>query len=199
MKAANVEFLHQKKQERQSDVPDENLLYACEVGELEALGLLFERHREVVYRFLARLAGTNAQDLDDLVQMTFLQVQKSARKFRGKSSVKSWILGISANVAKHYIRTDVRRKKAIGAYGETLRDSAAGPCDQAEHGELLRKLSEAVEELPYKLRVVFVLCGMEGYSGSEAAKVLGIPTGTARRRLHESRKRLKRAFDWSDK
>jgi len=199
MKTANVEFLHKKKEETQAEVPDENLLYACEAGELESLGLLFERHRDTVYRFLSRLSGTNEQDLDDLVQTTFLELKRSARTFRGRSSVKSWILGIAANVARHHIRGEVRQRKLMGAYGKISNETMSSPQKSAEHSELLRRLAGEIDKLPYKLRVVFVLCSMEGMSGTEAAQVLGLRPGTVRRRLHESRKRLRRAFEWSEK
>ena len=198
MKTAKVDFRKHKSQRSASEVPDVNLLYACGEGELEALGLLFERHRDSVYRFLSRLSGMNTQDLDDLVEMTFLQVQRSIPTFRARASVRNWILGIAANVARHHIRGEVRRKNLVMAYSDIPRQPEASPQDSAVHGETFRRLADAVENLPYKQRVVFVLCCLEGVAGSEVAKILGLRQGTVRRRLHEARKRLVKALEWSE-
>jgi RNA polymerase sigma-70 factor, ECF subfamily len=194
MKTTNVEFLHERK-ETPAEVPDSALVFACGRGELEALGILFERHRVAVYRFLSRLAGTDAQDLDDLVQTTFIEVQKSAKSFKGNAAVRSWILGISANVVKHHVRSDSRRKAALRVYREVPRADSATPHDYLERGDLVDRLAEAVEGLSYKNRVAFALCDLEGLGREEAAKSLGIRVGTLWRRLHDARKQLKAALE----
>ena len=196
MKTNNVEFIHRKKEER-VEVPDVALVYAVGQGELEALGLLFERYNLDVYRFLSRLSGTRQQELDDLVQETFLQVQKSARTYKEKSSVKNWIFGIAVNVVRHHVRSEVRRKRLIKVFQELPANAAESPFDEAERRQRMEALSAAVRNLPYKLRTVFVVCDLEGVSGVEAARLLGLRQGTVWRRLHEARKALRSAADTS--
>ncbi len=198
MKTSNVEFIHRKKEER-VEVPDVALVYACGQGELEALGLLFERYNNDVYRFLSRLSGTRQQELDDLVQETFLQVQKSARTYKEKSSVKNWIFGISVNVVRHHVRSEVRRKRLIKVFQEQPTETSSSPFDEAQRRQQMEALSEAVRNLPYKQRTVFVVCDLEGVSGVEAARLLGLRQGTVWRRLHEARKALRSALGREDR
>jgi RNA polymerase sigma-70 factor (ECF subfamily) len=65
------------------------------------------------------------------------------------------------------------------------------PDDAASQSEILAYLGNAIARLPHDLRVAFVLCDVEGTSGTEAARALSIPEGTLYRRVHEARKRLK--------
>jgi RNA polymerase sigma-70 factor (ECF subfamily) len=174
---------------------DEALLSACAAGEISALGELFDRYHALVHRFLARLSCTEDQDLDDLVQATFLRAYRSAGQFSGRSQVRTWLLGVAGNAARHHIRHEVRRRAWISAFAERSEErEAPGPDVSAERREALTRLAAALEKLPHELRVVFVMCDVEEIRGAEAARVLGVPEGTIWRRLHEARKALRAAL-----
>src|SRR5690606_76011 len=65
------------------------------------------------------------------------------------------------------------------------------PTDRlAEQRELVRRIPAALARLPHELRVVYAMVELEQLSGAEAARVLGIPPGTAWRRLHQARRAL---------
>lgn len=194
----NIQFIHHAK-EKQVEKSDVGLVYSCGMGELEALGLLFERYHKIIYRFLARMSGTDYQDLDDLVQNTFLEISRSAHRFKRRSSVKSWILAIAANVARNHVRSEIRRKRFLKIYNESPPTSSKTPQDSIEHNQIMDRLSEAIENLSYKLRVVFVMCDLEEISGVETARVLGLREGTVWRRLHEARKQLCAAIEQGNK
>lgn len=173
------------------EMSDEALLAACAVAEPAALGALFDRHAVCVHRFLARVAPAGRGDLDDLVQMTFVEVWKSSSRFRGTGSARSWILGIAANVARHHARGEARRSSAMRDLAEVPPPRAPRPDEQAARGQLVERLAEAVRRLPHDLRVAFVLCDVEGIPGAAAARALGVREGTMWRRLHDARKRLR--------
>jgi RNA polymerase sigma-70 factor (ECF subfamily) len=179
-------------------VPDDALLARFVRGEAEALGELFDRYHRATYRFLARLTGAAAADLDDLVQAVFVEVARAARRFDGRSTTRTWIFGIAVNVARHHVRGAVRRRRVI-AEQESERPSQVPGADRpdrnAEHRELLAALDRAIRALPDALREVFVACEIEGLSGVEAAKVLGVAEGTVFRRLHEARKALRAVLE----
>jgi len=178
-----------------TDLSDEALVAACAVGESAALGALFDRYHAHVRRFLARMSGTDDRDLDDLVQSTFLEVQRSAAGFGGRAAVRSWILGIAANVVRHHVRTEIRRRTlTAGLLDEPARDSTSP--DAALHDrQLIDLVLEAQQQLPHDLRVVFVMCDLEDVPDGEAAGLLGIRPGTLWRRLHEARKALRAALE----
>lgn len=174
-------------------VSDSALLGACAGGDQKALAHLYDRHHVQVWRFLARLLGTGCPEVDDLVQSTFVEVWRSAPRFQGRSHVRSWILGISHNLARRHMRDGSRRRAAMAA----LRDvtpQAFEPEGGWQDKLLLERLENALQQLSPKLRATFVLCDLEGITGVEAARILGTRPGTAWRRLHEARAKLRVAL-----
>jgi RNA polymerase sigma-70 factor (ECF subfamily) len=174
---------------------DAALLAACALGDQAALGTLFDRHHGAVYRFIARLSQTNAADLDDLVQNTFLTVQRSARRYQGRSAVRTWILGIAANTVRREARSRGRRQRLAAVMAETPRTAPQTVDTLVDQRQAVAHLQQALAELPEKFRVCFVLCQLEGVPGPEAAAILGIRVGTLYRRIHTARKRLSAALE----
>ena len=108
------------------EMSDDALLAACAMGDAAALGALFDRHHAGVYRFIGRLSQTDPADLDDLVQTTFLTVQRSARKYRGRSTVRTWLFGIAVNVVRREARSRGRRRRlALAVSAEPTSSPAA--------------------------------------------------------------------------
>jgi RNA polymerase sigma-70 factor (ECF subfamily) len=173
---------------------DEALVAACATGDRRALGDLFDRHQAAVYRFLSRISRARHDDLDDLVQTTFVSVLQAANSYRRGSTVRTWLFGVAANVARHHARSGQRRKTLLSRAKEEPTEFASGPDQTFERRELLRRLDRALNQLPPDQRVAFVICDLEEVRGVEAARVLGVPEGTLFRRLHEARKALKLAI-----
>lgn len=177
------------------EMSDEALLAACAVGDAPALGALFDRHRAAVHRYISRLAGTGARDIDDLVQQTFVAVPRTAPKFGGRSSVRTWIFGIASNVVRHHVRAEIRRRAATTRYADQPSVVPSGPHEVARRRQLFASLERALVELPLPQREAFVLCDLEEVPGADAARTLGIREGTLWWRLAEARKALRRALE----
>jgi RNA polymerase sigma-70 factor (ECF subfamily) len=175
---------------------DQELVTAIGRGDAAALATLFARYRPVVHRFLGRLGGGDDRERDDLLQATFIEVQRSAARFAGRSSVRTWILGVAANVMRHHVRSSVRRRQLHQAAAEAgpATPSSVAPDQLFERRELLARLSAAVAQLPSGLREPFVMCELEEVPGPEVARVLDLREGTLWRRLHEARRRLRTAL-----
>jgi RNA polymerase sigma factor (sigma-70 family) len=174
-----------------ASITDDVLLARCATGHGAALGELFDRHNVLIYRFLTRMLGAGHPDLDELVNETFLNVHRSAAKFRGHSSVKTWITAIAANVARHHIRGESRRRAFLRVFQIQRQDDSLDATHVSEQRDLVRRLGRLVAALPADLRVVFVMCDLEEIPGAEAARALSVPEGTLWRRLHEARKALR--------
>ena len=176
-----------------SELSDEALLAACGVGDTAALGALFDRHHEAVYRLISRLLRTDAGEIDDLVQQTFLAAWRSAKKFSGRGAVRSYLFGIAANTVRHHIRSNVRRRAALADIPPPpdphMPDAAAARAQQ------VHRLAAALERLPDDLRIVYVMCDLEEVPGVEAARALDLRAGTLWRRLHEARRALRDAIE----
>ncbi|MCE9574647.1 MAG: RNA polymerase sigma factor [Deltaproteobacteria bacterium] len=176
-----------------SDISDEALLAACGVGDPAALGALFDRHHDAVYRLISRLLSTEPSAIDDLVQTTFLEVWRAARTFRGIGSVRSFLFGIAANAVRHHIRGATRRRSAIAAMPEPA--PGRRPDELVARDQLVGRLATALAALPHDLRAAFVLCDLEDVPGVDAARALDVRPGTLWRRLHEARRALRAALD----
>lgn len=176
-----------------SDISDEALLAACGVGDTAALGALFDRHHEAVYRLISRLLRTEPSEIDDLVQQTFLEAWRSARKYTGRGAVRSYLFGIAANAVRHHIRGAVRRRNALAEVPPP--PTGGAPDDAAMRAQQVHRLAAALEQLPPDLRVVYVMCDLEEVPGVDAARALGLRAGTLWRRLHEARRALREAID----
>jgi RNA polymerase sigma-70 factor (ECF subfamily) len=174
---------------------DEALLAACGTGDLTALDTLFERFHGDVYRFVGRLLGIDELARDDLVQGTFLEARQAAKRFRATSSVKTWILGIAANLARHHLRGERRLRDKHARYAEGLALVSPRPDEQAEQRELLRAIEAALAALPPDLQIAFILCDLEEIPGVEVARAIGVPQGTLWRRLHVARKAVRAAVE----
>lgn len=177
------------------EMSDEALLAACATGDAPALGALFDRFHLAVYRFAGRLPMTDDLARDDLVQATFLEVRRSAPSFRGTSSVKTWILGVAANVARHMLRAERRRRVHQARYLERITAAPELLDTQLERRKLLGRIAEALAQLPRDQQIAFILCDLEQLPGVEVARVLDVPEGTLWRRLHMARKAMREAIE----
>ncbi len=176
-----------------ADISDEALLAACGVGESAALGALYDRHHEAMYRLVSRMLRSERAEIDDLVQTTFIEAWRSAKKYSGKGTVKSFLYGIAANTVRHHVRSNRRRRDALAELPEPLH--GASPEAAVSRGQQVQRLGAAVERLPHDLREAYVLCDLEDVPGVDAARILDIRPGTLWRRLHDARKFLRDAID----
>jgi RNA polymerase sigma factor (sigma-70 family) len=174
---------------------DEALLAACGTGDSAALGALFDRFHDVVYRFAGRLTTTDDVARDDLVQATFLEVRRTAASFRGTSAVRTWILGVAANVARHAQRSERRRRARQAVYLDQMTTVPMQVDEQVEQRRLLARIEHALANLSRDHQIAFILCDLERLPCGEVARVLEIPEGTLWRRLHTARKAMRDAIE----
>jgi RNA polymerase sigma-70 factor (ECF subfamily) len=171
-----------------AQISDAGLVAACAAGDRAARGLLFARHVDAIHRFVARMRASDASEVEDLVQITFVRALQSARRFRG-TSARSWLYGIAANVVREHARREIRRKRALVA----VADSSIGSTSPRDALSAAR-LPALIAGLPHELRAAFVLIDLEGERGADAAAALGIPEGTLWRRVFHARDRLRRGL-----
>ncbi len=178
-----------------AEMSDEALLAACALDDRAALGALFDRYHRPLYRFLLHFLGGAHPDVDDLVQLTFLELRDAAPSYRGQASVRAWIFGIAANLARRHVHRESRRRGLLDRGGPPASAPLSLPDETAERRMLVARLRELVPLLPPDLRAAYVMCDLEGVPGVDAARVLDVREGTLWRRLHEARKMLREMFE----
>jgi RNA polymerase sigma-70 factor (ECF subfamily) len=155
---------------------------------------LFRVFAPFVARFLYRL-GVGSEGLDDVVQEVFLVVHRRGGYKAGPAKPTSYLATIAAHAASAYRRRRrVEQARASDAEVEGLVSNNKGPVQILEVSERLHLLQAALDRLDPDFRSALVLADIEGVSCASIAASFGVPTGTVYWRLHEARKRFKRAL-----
>ena len=171
---------------------DAELLGRVASGDLEALGALFDRYEHDVRRFLVRL-GISTSDVDDLSQLTFLQVVRAASSYDGRCSARPWLFGVAVTMARRHRRSFARMAARLSNWAMIHREAAPETPDETFEGrEAQARFENALGRLSEKKREVFVMVTLEGASGEDAAQALGVPVNTIWTRLHHARAELRR-------
>jgi len=168
------------------------LLERLRDGEPAAVAEVYDRHQATVHAFARRLVG-DAAAAQDLVHETFVSLPGAIRRFEGGSSLRTFLLSIAVNHARHHLRAASRRRQAMERFSHESLDAppASGPEQHALRVDLARELSRALDLLPLDQRVAFVLCEVEERTSKEAAQIVGAPEATVRTRLFHAKKKLR--------
>jgi RNA polymerase sigma-70 factor (ECF subfamily) len=165
---------------------DEELMARLQAGDERALESLMQRHQSMLYGFLSRRVGSAA---DDIFQETWIRVVRARETFDVERRFTAWLYQIANNLCRdRYRRLDVQRRAVESARieDETLRETPNAPA-VAEPD----RMRERVLALPDRLREVLVLRYYEDLGEEEMSRVLGVPRGTIKSRLHAAVKALR--------
>ena len=127
---------------------------------------------------------------EDAVQESLIAVWEGAASFRGRGRVIAWLLGIV-----HHKAIDLLRKRKTVLPLETEQDEPArekGPEERASGTEYRRIVRRCLAELPLPQRMTLDLVFYQGLQLEEAARILGVPVGTVKSRLHQAKDRLRK-------
>ena len=162
-------------------------------GDPEALGKVYDAHHVAVRTFARRLIGDEAAE--DLVHDTFLSLPKALTRWSGQGALRSFIIGVAINHARHYVRARARRHRALERLSAQPPPTSDSPEQSSEQRQLAELLLRALDSLSFDHRTTFVLCEVEERSSPEVAQILGIPENTVRTRLHHARRALRAALE----
>ncbi len=163
-------------------------------GEPTAVGQIYDLHHHAVRAFARRLLG-DPVGAEDLLHDVFLSLPQAIGSFRGDATLRTFLLGVTVNHARHHVRAAARRRAALGRYAEVDPPATATPEQEARRRQLAAALQRALDELPLEQRVAFVLCEVEERTSKEVAEIVGAPEGTVRTRLHHAKRRLRESLD----
>jgi RNA polymerase sigma-70 factor, ECF subfamily len=130
----------------------------------------------------------NSAEAEDVAQDAMLRAYRNFHRLRDRDRFRAWLVRTAWRLALDRIRSAGRRERreraVIEERGEAQLENVVAT------REFERHLAAALDELPEKLRMVIVLAAIEGYNTGEVAKLLDIPEGTVKSRLHLARKQL---------
>ncbi len=180
-----------------SSIPDDDdLLVACAEGDEQALGSLYDRFGQVAYGLALRVLR-DAALAEDAVQEAFLQVWRQAARFdRSRGTASTWILTIVHRRAVDLVRSQAGFN-ALPDQLETMGDHAfvaESAADDVVLGEAQGEIRAALATLSRAEREVLGLAYWWGFTQSQIATALGIPTGTVKSRTFNALVRLREAL-----
>lgn len=178
-------------QDQDTDV-DARLIERYRAGDERAATALVERHAEALARFAASLGVRD--DLDELVQDTFVRAFGALDAFRAESSLRTWLFAIERRLILDRRRSLARHNARFdGADAEAATEHTALDTVVAE--ETQQRLERALDRLSPLQREVFVLRVAEGRSYKEIAEIAGTTEGAARVHYHNAMRAMKEFVD----
>ena len=170
----------------------EQLVEEAKEGNHRAFETLVRQTYADTYTLALRLVG-NEEDARDVVQETYLRAHKGLKKFRGDAQISTWLHRITANCASTYLGRKGRQRHDQLPDEFEMADNHPDrdPVIRADLGVLRGQLTEALMQLPPKLRAVVVLRDIYDLPHEMIAEQLDITESAAKVRLHRARKRLR--------
>lgn len=165
-----------------SDAADWDLVL---IGDTAALGRVFDRHHQRLFRHAVGVVG-NREDAQDAVAVAFFELWRKRASVRlVEGSPLPWLLTATSYAARN-IERSARRYRRVLARVPRGDETTAEPPVHDESG-----VFAALKRLPAAERDVVVLSVLEGFAERETAQTLGIPEGTVKSRLARAKRRLR--------
>jgi RNA polymerase sigma-70 factor (ECF subfamily) len=173
-----------------SSQDEQNLVQRLASADPAAVGEVYDQHHRAVRAFATRLVGDSAA-AEDLVHEVFVALPRVMRGYRFESSLRTFLISIAVNHARHHVRSASRRRAAMSRLAFEPEGTSQDPEQIQRRKELASLLTRALDTLPLEQRVAFVLCEVEERTSREVAEITGVPEGTVRTRLHHAKKKLR--------
>ncbi len=159
----------------------------------------FYPHADALYNFAYNLSY-NEDDASDLVQETYMKAFRFIDKYIEGTNAKAWLFKILKNAFINQYRKDSKRpvkvdfEDVVNYHDEEDNTAYSGYIDMREEiyqSMMGDEVTNAINALAVDFRTVILLCDIEGFTYEEIAKILDVPIGTVRSRLHRARNMLK--------
>ncbi len=162
-------------------------------SETEATATAYREHVDAVWGLLGRL-GIAGEDREDALQEVFLVVHRGWARFEGRSSLSTWIHGITVRVAIAHRRRRGIAARRIQALDRDPIGDLPDPHEDLERLDAARVLDGLLDELEHDKRTVFVLSDVQGLPVPAVAEMLALNVRTAYSRLRVARADFERAL-----
>jgi RNA polymerase sigma-70 factor (ECF subfamily) len=175
---------------------DESLVRRFLDGETSAFGTLVERHQTRVFNLCLRILG-NREDAFDAAQETFMSALRKVGQFRGDAAFTTWLHRVAVNACYDELRKQQRRPMLhVVAPGEADEPREAGPpsADHADEVSGSIDATAALGRVPEEFRIALVLADIQDLPYDQIARILEVPVGTVKSRVHRGRIALAKAM-----
>ena len=157
------------------------LINKAKNGNKGALNTLLKDNLNLLKGYVVKMVG-DPHLAQDIIQDTMLKAVLNINKFEPKAKFSTWLIKISTNVYKDYLR----KNKSFELVDENFIDKNKQVEDIVMLNYEYKEIMKIILKLPYEKRAVFILKHYYGYKYEEISEILGCPLGTVRSRLHNS-------------
>lgn len=176
---------------------DSDLVEKCVQGDREAFDALVEKYYKKIYNLAYRFVG-DSEEANDLAQEIFTAAYQNLKKFRGDAKFSTWLFQIATNRGKNKFKYLKRRGYFLSRgqpddederdYVEkVIPDDTTNPEDILISKQIQKMVQDAINELDPDHKEIVILRDIEGFSYEEIARILNLPEGTTKSRLHRAR------------
>lgn len=175
---------------------DNEVIEAVLAGERDAFGQLVERYQKGLVTYIYHMIH-NYEEALELSQDVFIKVFRSLERFDGTYKFSTWLYRIASN---HTIDSIRKRKMDTSSIDERennpdlapfhITSGTLNPDEAYTNKVLLKRVKEALEELPPSYRELILLRHFNYRSYEAMAKITGLPLGTVKNRIFRARKML---------
>ncbi|WP_313805258.1 RNA polymerase sigma factor SigW [Cytobacillus sp.] len=167
-------------------------------GDQDAYAEVVEIYGEKVFHICYRMLG-NRHEAEDIAQEAFLRAYVNIHSFNINLKFSSWLYRIATNLCidrirkkkpDYYLDAEVAGTDGLTMYSQIASDTSL-PEEDVESLELQETIQREISKLPEKYRTVIVLKYIEELSLNEISKILDLPLGTVKTRIHRGREALR--------
>src|SRR5476649_243530 len=153
---------------------------------------IFRKQQKKLQNFIRKRVA-NKEDIEDLAQMTYLEVLRNCHKFSGASKPETWVFGIALNLIRNHYKTHKWQYITVLLNEEDIYDTALDndPCHIIENAQLLRITMASIDKLSPQIKEMLSILVDHNGSYQDVAAMLNIQVGTVRSRLFRVRESLK--------
>lgn len=181
------------------DITDAELAVAARQGNQEAFAHIMRRHKGWLYQFIRRYVA-DKDDAYDVLQESFVSAWGALSRFDPERPFEAWLRRIALNKCRDRARRSAVRRAALSVLGwlgaQTEQTPTAENTTAAE--QALKRLDEAIGNLPRALKEPLVLTMLEGMSHKDAGELLGINAKAVETRVYRAKKLLATVLEPSD-
>jgi RNA polymerase sigma-70 factor, ECF subfamily len=175
-----------------TQISDIELIKRVEGGDRQAFTIIVERYRRQVAKSVIGMLG-NTPEADDVGQEVFIRFYQSIERFRGESSLGTYLTRIAINLSLNELKR--RKRKAFLFFRDDNNSMSEINVEDTDRSDIVFDDNElvnmALSKLEPNFRAIVVLRLIEGYSTKETAETLGLPQGTVLSRLSRAQEKLK--------
>ncbi len=173
-------------------ISDAECVRRIQRGETETFEILVRRHEKAIFNLVYRMLG-DYDDAAETAQEVFLSAYRAIGQFRGDANFSTWLYRIALNHASTRRKSTSSRQRRLVPIDDTelVDDVELGPAETLEKKEIRQRVQRALKELQPEDAMVILLRDLQDIAYEDVARVLNIPVGTVKSRLHRARQALK--------